>query len=64
MSYTPAFDRPWIMKGMLGFAVAGREVDGGYGVASPGMSWTGGTSSTLDCANDHSVWSALYRVPC
>jgi hypothetical protein len=37
---------------MLSWEVAGTEVDRRHGVLNPGMSWTGGTSSTFDCAND------------
>jgi hypothetical protein len=37
---------------MLSWEVAGTEVDRRHGVLNPRMSWTGGTSSTLDCAND------------
>jgi hypothetical protein len=52
MSWTPAFGRPWWTKQMLGWRVAGTEVGRVDGVMNPGMSWTGGTSSTLDWAND------------
>jgi len=52
MSYAPALGRPWSMKRMLDWEAAGIEVDRRHGVLNPGMSWTGGTSSTLDCAND------------
>jgi hypothetical protein len=44
--------RPWRMKRMLSWEVAGTEVDRRHGVLNPRMSWTGGTSSILDCAND------------
>ena len=37
---------------MLSWEVAGTEVDRRHGVLNPRMSWTGGTSSILDCAND------------
>jgi hypothetical protein len=37
---------------MLSWEVAGTEVDRRHGVVNPRMSWTGGTSSSLDCAND------------
>ena len=37
---------------MLSWEVAGTEVDRRHGVLNPRMSWTGGTWSTLDCAND------------
>jgi hypothetical protein len=52
MSYAPALGRPWRMKQMLGWEAAGTEVGRRHGVLNPGMSWTRGTSSTLDCAND------------
>jgi hypothetical protein len=38
--------------GGLEIVVAGTEVDRRHGVLNPRMSWTGGTSSILDCAND------------
>jgi hypothetical protein len=37
---------------MLGWEAAGTEVGRRHGVLNPGVSWTRGTSSTLDCAND------------
>ena len=52
MSYAPAVGRPWGMKPVIGLGVAGPEVDRRLGVRNPGMSWTGGTSSTLECAKD------------
>jgi len=52
MSYAPALRRPWGMKLVVPFAAAGTEAERRHGVTNPGMSWTGGTSSTLDCAND------------
>jgi hypothetical protein len=52
MSYAPAVRRPWGMKPVIGLGVAGPEVDRRLGVRNPGMSWTGGTSSTLECAKD------------
>jgi hypothetical protein len=51
MSCARAWGRPLGMKLMVRFRVAGTEVDRLHGVTSPGMSWTGGTSSTLECAN-------------
>jgi hypothetical protein len=50
--HTGLWGRPWRMKRMLSWAVAGTEVDRRDGALNPGMSWTGGTSSALDCAND------------
>jgi len=35
------------MKPVIGLAVTGPDVDRRLGVENPGMSWTGGTSSTL-----------------
>ena len=52
MSYAPAVRRPWGMKPVIELEVAGPEVDRRLGVRNPGMSWTGGTSSTLECAKD------------
>jgi len=52
MSDAPAVLRPWGMKPVIGWGVAGPEVDRRLGVENPGMSWTGGTSSTLECAKD------------
>jgi len=48
--------------------VAGPEVDRRLGVRNPGMSWTGGTSSTLECAKDprgleHDLSSSLMGYP-
>jgi hypothetical protein len=37
---------------MLGWEVAGTEVDRRHGAVNPRVSWTGGTSSTPDCAKD------------
>ena len=52
MSDAPAVLRPWGMKPVIELEVAGPEVDRRLGVENPGMSWTGGTSSTLECAKD------------
>jgi len=52
MSYAPAF---WLtLEDETGARLgrfAGTEVDRRHGVESPGMSWTGGTVNTLECAN-------------
>src|SRR5262245_21699633 len=53
LSYAPVF-RPTLVDetNMVSWVVAGTEVDCRHGVLSPQLSWIGGTSSTLDCAND------------
>jgi hypothetical protein len=51
MSYVPALRRPWRMKRVIEFGVAGTEVDRRHGDANPGVSWTWGTVSALECAN-------------
>jgi hypothetical protein len=50
MSYAPAVRRPWGMKPVIG--LGGPEVDRRLGVRNPGISWTRGTLSTLECAKD------------
>jgi len=53
MSYALAFWPTLKDEQVLGWAqVAGTEVGRRNGVMNPGMSWTRGTSSTLDCAKD------------
>jgi hypothetical protein len=51
MSYARALAPTLEDETEVRFRVAGTEVDRRHGVTSPGMSWTGGTSSTLECAN-------------
>jgi hypothetical protein len=55
------------MKRMLSWEVAGTEVDRRHGVLNPRMSWTGGTSSTLDAAyhmlKDGTFYEDLGAVP-
>jgi hypothetical protein len=52
LRYAPAFGSSLEDETDASLEVAGTEVGCRHGVLNPGMSWTWGTSSTLDCAND------------